>query len=64
MDAYWRNRIYEILNQVGSGVPDERIFKLWKEVLDDMYGEDDSRKKAKEWLKTLLDLVAANRHLL
>jgi hypothetical protein len=44
-----------------------------------MYGEDDSRKKeiyeialadekvsknAKEWLKTLRDLVIANRHLL
>jgi hypothetical protein len=79
MDAYWRDRIYGILNQVGSGVPDETIFKLWKEVLDDMYGEDDSRKKeiydialvdekvskeAKEWLKTLRNLVAANRHLL
>ncbi|SPM44717.1 Uncharacterised protein [Orientia tsutsugamushi] len=24
---------------------DETIVKLWKEVLDDMYGEDDSRKK-------------------
>lgn len=72
MDAYWRDRLYGILNQVGSGVPDETIFKLWKEVLDDMYGEDDSRKKeiydmaladekvskkAKEWLKTLRDLV-------
>ena len=68
MDAYWRDRIYGILNQVGTGVPDKTIFKLWKEVLDDMYGEDDSRKKeiyslaltdekvskkAKEWLKTL-----------
>ena len=67
-DAYWRDRIYGILNQVGSGVPDETIFKLWTEVLDDMYGEDNSRKKeiydtaladkkisknAKEWLKTL-----------
>lgn len=79
MDAYWRDRIYGILNQVGSGVSDETIFKLWKEVLDDMYGEDDSRKKeiydlaladekvskeAKEWLKNLRDLIAANRHLL
>lgn len=79
MDAYWRDRIYGILNQVGTGIPDETIFKLWKEMLDDMYGEDDSRKKeiygmaladekvskkAKEWLKTLRDLVAANRHLL
>ncbi len=45
MDAYWRDRIYRILNQVGTGVSDETIFKLWKEILDDMYGEDDSRKK-------------------
>ncbi len=67
MDAYWRDRIYGILNQVGA-VPDETIFKLWKQTLDDMYGEDNSRKKeiynlaladkkvsqkAKKWLKTL-----------
>lgn len=79
MDAYWKHRIYGILNQVGSEVSDETIFNLWKEVLDDMYGEDELRKKeiydmaladekvskkAKEWLKTLRDLVAANRHLL
>jgi DNA-binding transcriptional MerR regulator len=79
IDAYWKDRIYEILNQVGSGISDESVFKLWKEVLDDMYGEDDSRKKeiydvvfadekvsdqAKEWLKTLQELVMVNRHLL
>jgi DNA-binding transcriptional MerR regulator len=79
MDTYWRDRIYAILNQVGTGVSDETIFKLWKEILDDMYGEDDSRKKeiydialadekvskkAKVWLNTLRDLVTANHHLL
>jgi DNA-binding transcriptional MerR regulator len=79
MDAYWRDRIYGILNKIDSSFSDETIFKLWKEVLDDMYGDDDSRKKeiydivladekvsekAKEWLKTLSDLVAVNRHLL
>jgi DNA-binding transcriptional MerR regulator len=68
MDAYWRDRIYGILNQVGSEASDETIFKLWNEVLDDMYGDDHTRKKeiydlaladkkvsekAKEWLKTL-----------
>ena len=68
IDAYWKDRIYEILNQVGSGVSDKVIFKLWNEVLDDMYGEDNIRKKeiydialadekvskkGKEWLKTL-----------
>lgn len=79
MDAYWRGRIYGILNKVGSGVSDEAIFKLWNEVLDDMYGEDNARKKeiydlaladekvsekAKEWLRTLRDLVIINNHLL
>ncbi|MFO1257542.1 MAG: MerR family transcriptional regulator [Gammaproteobacteria bacterium] len=68
MDAYWRDRIYGILSQVGSGVSNDIIFKHWKEALDDMYGEDDSRKqeiynivlsddnvsqKAKEWLKLI-----------
>lgn len=67
MDAYWHDRLYGILNQVDSGVSDEKIFKLWKEALDDMYGDDDARKKeiydialadekvsekAKAWLKT------------
>jgi len=79
MDAYWRDRIYGILNQVGSRVSDEAIFKLWNEVLDDMYGEDNTRKKeiydvalsdekvsekAKEWLMTLRDLVVSNKDLL
>ena len=79
VDAYWRDRIYGILDKVGSGVSDETIFKLWNEVLDDMYGEENARKKeiydivlvdekvseeAKEWLRTLRDLVVVNRHLL
>ena len=78
-DAYWRDRIYGILDKVGSGASDETIFNLWNEVLDDMYGEDNARKKeiydialadkkvstkAKEWLKTLQELTALNRHLL
>lgn len=67
IDAYLRDRIYGILNQVGTGVSDKEILKLWKDVLDDMYGDDEARKKiiydmalvdekvshyAKEWLKT------------
>ena len=66
IDAYWKDRIYGILNKVDSSVSDETISKLWNEVLDDMYGEDNTRKKeiydialadekvskkAKEWLK-------------
>lgn len=79
IDSYWRDRLYKILAQVGSGVADDVIFTQWKEALDDMYGEDDSRKKiiydmaivndqvsenAKEWLKILRELVITNRHLL
>ena len=79
MEAYWKGRIYGILDKVGTEIADERIFKLWNELLDDMYGEDNARKKeiydfalvdekvsekAKEWLKTLRDLVIINNHLL
>jgi hypothetical protein len=67
IDAYLRDRIYGILNQVGTRVSDKEILKFWKDVLDDMYGDDEARKKiiydmalvdekvshhAKEWLKT------------
>ncbi len=67
IDAYWHDRIYRILNKVGSESSDT-ILKLWTEVLDDMYGEDNARKTeiygialadekvsqaAKDWLKTL-----------
>lgn len=67
MDAYWRDRIYGILDQVGKASSDT-LLNLWNEVLDDMYGEDNTRKtgiydvvladekvskEAKKWLKTL-----------
>lgn len=79
IDAYWRKRIYKILDKVGSKSKDEEIFHLWNKVLDDMYGDDNGRKKeiydialkdekvsekAKEWLRTLRELTLANRHLL
>lgn len=69
INAYLRDRIIGILNQVGTGVPDATILKLWNAVLDDMYGEDNARKtelydivfadkdiskKAKAWLKAHL----------
>lgn len=68
MDAYCRDRVYGILNKVGSDVSDEEIFKLWNEVLDDMYGDEITYKKeiynsaltdknisakAKKWLKVM-----------
>lgn len=59
-DAYYRQRIYNILNQV-----DTNPINLWNDLLDDMYGEDQERRnelyeiakkdinvsqKAKDWL--------------
>ena len=43
MDAYWHHRIYGILDKVESE-SSETVSKLWHEVLDDMYGEDNARK--------------------
>ena len=45
MDAYWRDRAYWILEQVGKE-PSDVILNHWHEFLDDMYGEDHVRKKA------------------
>jgi len=45
MDSYWRQRIYDILAQVGKASSSE-VLSLWNDVLDDMYGEDIERKKA------------------
>lgn len=69
MDAYWRDRIYGILDQVGK-VPSTSVLDLWNEMLVDMYGEESSRKnaiyeialnddqvspEAKAWLRNILD---------
>lgn len=68
LDAYWRDRISSILGQVGKK-PSSTVLQLWNEMLDDMYGEETSRKQviygmaladdkvspeAKAWLKSLL----------
>ncbi len=69
MDAYWRDSICGILDQVGKA-PSAAIATRWHELLDDMYGEDDKArnkfiqdvitlndarisKQAKEWLQSL-----------
>ena len=67
MDAYWHQRIYGILKQVGISSED-KVLNLWNAVLDDMYGNDTERKKeiytlaaqdekisseAKNWLKKI-----------
>lgn len=67
LDAYWKQRIYSILAQVGK-TSESEVLNLWNAVLDDMYGEDSERKidlvkmaledarvskTAKNWLKAL-----------
>lgn len=66
-NAYWRERLYGILDQVGKE-PSSMLSSLWTEALDDMYGEETARKQiiydmalsddkvsleAKDWLKSL-----------
>lgn len=67
VDAYWHERIYHTLDKVGK-ISSASLLQQWHEVLNDMYGEDDNRKKqlyktaladdrisqaAKDWLKSL-----------
>jgi DNA-binding transcriptional MerR regulator len=78
IDAYWNERLYKILNQVGTKLSDEDIFHLWNEALDDMVGDNPEykksiyetaladekvSKKAKEWLKGLKELMRNNNYL-
>lgn len=44
VDAYWRRRIYTLLDQVGV-ISASELLPRWNEILDDMYGEDSIRKK-------------------
>ena len=67
MDAYWRDRVYAILDKVEK-IPSSIVLKHWNEVLDDMYGDEGDRKnivqeivlkddkvslEAKAWLRSL-----------
>lgn len=67
MDAYWRDRIYRLLAQIGDTVSNELV-EAWHTLLDDMYGNEEARKgqvidialaddkvsdQAKAWLKQL-----------
>ncbi|MDF1677676.1 MAG: MerR family transcriptional regulator [Legionellaceae bacterium] len=67
MDAYWRERIFSVLNQFGE-VSSDMLKKQLDEILDDMYGNENARKaqvievllqesettpEAKAWLKQL-----------
>ena len=65
MDSYYRGRIYSILDQIGTS-SEGSIFKLWEDLLSEMYGDDQHFKdelvavamqdgkvhsEAKNWLK-------------
>lgn len=67
-DAYWRDRLLTILNQVDE-LPESEVKMLWNQAMDDMYGNEEKRKhelleialndketpkKAIPWLKQLL----------
>ena len=67
LDAYWRDRVSAILEQVGT-IPSSNVLALWNEMLDEMYGNELERKKiiidlvlkddsvssvAKAWLRSL-----------
>ena len=68
MDAYWHERIYDILAQVGK-TSTTILLTRWNKILIDMYGEETARQQsiydmllsdekvspeAKAWLKTLI----------
>lgn len=70
MDAYWRDRIYAVLAQVGK-VSSSELLLHWNEIMDDMYGNDEERKTAipelalqddkvsfdaKKWVKDVFNL--------
>lgn len=67
MDAYWKDRIYRFLDQVET-LPSATALVRWHAILDDMYGDEGSRKTilcemalqdekvgqaAKAWLKKI-----------
>ncbi len=67
ISVYYRKRAYNILAQVETQ-PSKTVLKLWKELLEDMHGEDQSRndslyemtmkddhvsQAAKSWLKQI-----------
>lgn len=68
-EAYWKQRIYGALEQVGT-LNSKEVLVQWNEIMDDMYGEQESRKielinnalvdekvsnEAKQWLNELLN---------
>lgn len=60
IDAYWRDRAYGILDQVGKASSDT-VLKLWNDMLDDMYGEEETRKKTA--LPVILDAAMQDERI-
>lgn len=58
MDAYWHDRIYGILKQVGK-TSASAVLTLWNDMLVDMYGEDSTRKNAIYEIALNDDMVSA-----
>jgi len=45
IDTYYRNRIYRILNQVGT-VSSHQVLSEWNALLEEMYGDEEKEKMA------------------
>jgi len=45
MDYYWKTRIYQLLDKVDD-TPSNQLLKQWNDLMDEMYGNDTSRKQA------------------
>lgn len=54
MNAYYKNRIHDVLAEVGT-ISSSVALKLWNEVLDDMYGDDKATKE--ERTKSIIETV-------
>jgi hypothetical protein len=75
IDAYWRNRLLTILNQIGTE-SESQVDALWLAALEGMYGNEEDRKSvvydmalqdpyvgapAKEWLHQKLMQLSLGR---
>lgn len=70
IEAYFRQRLSEVFAKIGKNTTDQ-LLELWKQIMDEMYGEDEERKitalhtimlddeltcEAKKWLKSVFNL--------
>ncbi len=72
IDAYWRHRIYSLLDKVSDETSNDALLEPWHEIMDDMYGNEEARKVelvhvalaeekisdiAKSWLKGIYGIA-------